>query len=316
MFAYALRRVLVSIPMLLGVSVITFSILHLVPGDPSDILVGNDPAQGVAVRERIRTQLGLDRPMLEQYFRWLGGALTGDLGRSMLRNTPISTEIAQRLPVTIELALLAIVLTVLLGVPLGIVAAVRAGGLVDLLIRLVAFTSIASPSFLVGTILILGLSLYVPSIQTMGYVPFSESPLENLKLMLFPAVSLALVGAAVVARFTRTTLLETLNDDYVRTARAKGLATSVVVVRHAVRNALIPVVTVLGVQFGFLLGGTVVVEQVFALPGLGRLVVTAVNQRDYPMVQGCLLLLTTCFVVVNLLVDLLYPLLDPRVARG
>lgn len=315
MIRYFLRRFVMAIPTLIGVSIITFAVMRLVPGDPTDILAGTDPIQSVAIRERLRAELGLDRPLPEQYVRWMSGVVRGDFGSSLLRGTPVSAEIAQRLPVTLQLAAYAIVLTVIIGVPTGVAAAVFRGSRLDTLVRLSTFTAIASPSFLIATVLILALSLYMPSIQTMGYVLLAEDPLASLQLMFFPAISLAIVTAAVIARFTRATLIEVLREDYVRTARAKGLAPREVIFEHAVRNSLIPVVTILGVQFAFLLGGTVVIEQVFALPGLGRLIVTAVNQRDYPVVQAGVMLLTAAFILVNLAVDLIYPLLDPRISR-
>jgi peptide/nickel transport system permease protein len=259
------------------------------------------------------TSLRLDQPLPIQYVRWLGNALQGDLGRSLRSGRPVATEIAERLPVTAELAALATLFSLALAVPAGMLSALRRNGPLDVLARLVALVGLSVPNFLLGTLLILFVALQWPVLPTNGFVPLSDGLWPNLRTLILPALSLGALLAASIMRMTRSALLEELGREYLLVARAKGLGGRALLLGHALRNALIPVVTVVGIQTGYVLGGTVIVEQLFALPGVGRLALDAVLERDYPLVQGTTLFVAAVFVLVNLLTDLLYGLIDPRV---
>jgi peptide/nickel transport system permease protein len=316
MARYVVGRLLWCVPVLLGASVLIFVLLRFLPGDVVDILLGPEGAATPEVRETIRRLFGLDRPIYIQYFVWLGAVVRGDLGSSLRTGEPVAQILVSRLPITIQLAVLSVLLSLVLAVPLGIVAAVKRGGVVELLARLVGLIGLSLPNFWLATMLILVASLWFGWLPSLIYVsPFSD-PVENLKQMALPAVSLALALMAIVLRMTRSAMLEVLGHDYVKTARAKGLSERVVLARHALKNAMIPVVTVVGVQMGTLFGGTVVIEQIFGLPGMGWTFVNGIYQRDYPTVQGAVLMLAGTFVLVNLIVDLLYAYLDPRIRYG
>lgn len=312
MGSYFLRRLAETIPVLLGVTVVVFCLVRLMPGNIAEVMAASadiTPEQVEALRQRY----GVDRPILPQYVEWLGGLARGDLGVSLRTGRPIVQDLLVRLPVTLELALLATLLSVVVALPLGVIAAARQNSLVDACARLVAVLGLAVPNFWLGTMLVLGVSLYLPALVPSGFVAFADNPLQNLKLLLLPALTLGLLMAGSVARITRSAVLEELRGGYVATARAKGLAEPAVIRRHVLKNSLIPVVTQIGIQLGFLLGGTVIVEQIFALPGLGTFILSAITQRDYTTVQACVLIVAVLVVAVNLATDLLYAYLDPRI---
>ena len=298
---------------LFGVSVIVFLMIRLIPGDAVAIMLGANtqvtPKGLAALRERI----GLDKPIIEQYLLWAGNALTGDLGRSIWTGAPVSEEIMARLGVTAELVIVPLTLAAGLAVPAGCLMAYVRGGVADTIIRISTIVGITVPSFWLGIVMLYVLFQVAPSLQTVGWVPFSVDPIANLQRLILPSVALALPILASLSRIVRTAMLDALGQDYIRTARAKGVSERAVVFKHALRNALIPFVTTVGIMAGYLFGGAIVVEQVFALPGLGRLVVGAINERNYPLIQAAILLVTSAFVVVNFLVDLLYYAIDPRV---
>ncbi|HEV7298131.1 MAG TPA: ABC transporter permease [Tepidisphaeraceae bacterium] len=314
MSTYIIKRLLAAIPVLLGVSIVAFALVRLVPGDPVTILLGPgyNEQQAAVLRERY----ALDRPLPMQYVAWVSRAVRGDLGESFFTGQPVLRAMIERLPVTLELTAIGILFAIFVGVPLGIASAIRPGRFVDHAARMVGLLGISVPGFWLGTILILFVSLRLGWLPSGRFVPLWEDPIENLRRMLLPGLALGTAVAAVVMRTARSAVLEVVRQDYVRTARAKGLGERAVLVRHALRNALVPVVTVIGLQAGYLLGGSVVIEQVFALPGLGRLALQAITSRDYALLQGTVLFVAVAFVMVNLLVDLLYAKLDPRISYG
>jgi peptide/nickel transport system permease protein len=312
--SYILRRLLQTLPVLFLTSVAVFLVLRLAPGDPAQYVAGPDAPPDTV--EAVRRELGLDKPWPVQYVLWLARAVRGDFGRSLISRYPVWDLILQGLPATIELAVAAFVLSLVLGVLLGVASALSEGRFVDFAVSIFNALALGIPNFWLGLILIIAFALLLGWLPPSGHVDFLESPLESSRFLLLPAITLALQLAAVLARFLRSALLDVLREDYVRTARAKGLPEKRVIGAHALRNALIPLVTVLGIQFGRLLGGAVIVEAVFAWPGLGTLAVTAVTARDYAVVQGVLMLLVTAFVGINLLVDILYGVLDPTVRLG
>ena len=314
MAKYVLKRLVAMVPVLLLVSVVIFSLLHLTPGDPVVVMLGEEATP--ESRESLRRELGLDRPLPIQYGVWLGRVLQGDLGRSIRTHQPVSEAILQRLPVTLELSLLAMAVSLAIALPAGIVAAVRRNSNADLLSTVFSLLGVSMPNFLLAVLLIYFLSLQLRWLPPIGYVNPLDDLGANLKAMIMPAITLGTALAAVVARLTRSTLLEVLNQDYVRTAWAKGLREGVIIRRHAMKNSLIPVVTVVGLQLGNLLGSAIVTETIFALPGVGRLVIDSIFQRDFPLVQGVVLYLALIFLAINLLVDLLYAYLDPRIRYG
>ena len=315
MTRFAALRLAALVPVLFGVSLLVFSMQHLVPGDIVDI-VSADVGQGDRnATARLRAQLRLDRPIAEQYVRWLGGAVTGDLGVSFVSGRPVAGEILRRAPVNLELAALAMGFALALGVPVGALAAVRRGTWADAGIRFGAVLGYSVPNFWVATLTVLVGSLYLPRMPILQYVPFSEDPGRNLLLLAIPSFVLSLTVLPLVVRMTRAAVLENLRLDYVRTARAKGVPERLVVLRHVLANSLIAVLNVTGVQVGVLIGGLVLTEEIFILPGLGRLLLESIQKRDFPVVTGAILFLATAFVVINLLVDLLHGVLDPRVRR-
>lgn len=311
MARYIFHRLLVALPVLLGVSLFTFGLVRWIPGDPILVMLGPD-AIGADV-EGIRRLYGLDRPWPVQYVEWLTGVLRGDLGQSIRTRMPVGQSILQRLPVTIELTALSLLLGLLIGVPLAILAATHRGKGVDAAVGVISLLGISVPGFWLAILLMLLFSLHLRLLPSIGYVPLHESVAGNLRHLLLPAIGLALPLGATIMRFMRSSLLEVFGQDYIRTARAKGLTYFRTVLKHAVRNALIPVITVIGIQVGRLLGGAVIIEQIFALPGLGRLVFDGISTRDYPIVQGTVLAFTVVFILINLLVDVLYSVIDPRV---
>lgn len=308
---YVFRRLVQMVPVLLLVSLIVFSLLHLTPGDPAISMLGEEATpESVAA---LRAKLGLDQPLPVQYVRWLGAVLQGDLGRSIRSNQPVSEAILDRLPVTIELSLLSALIALVIAIPAGIISAMRRNSALDTSATTMALLGVSLPNFFLAILLIFLLSLKLGWLPPIGYTPFLDNPAENLKKMIMPAITLGTALSAIVMRMTRSSLLEILDQDYVRTARAKGLNEANVVRRHALRNALIPVVTVVGLQIGGLLGGAIITESIFVLPGIGRLLVDSIFQRDFPLVQGVVLFASLAFLFANLAVDLLYAVLDPRI---
>lgn len=315
---YVLRRLLMFPFVMLGVSIFVFVAIRLVPGDAITAMLGSEgglltPAQ----RESLTAYFGLDQNWIVQYWRWVLGLLRGDLGVSVTYGQPVAQIIVNRFPLTLQLALLSMVIALLIGLPAGVFAATRAQRPSDLIVRIFAMIGQSTPNFVLALLAIYVLSVGFGILPTMGrFVPLTEDPLGNLAQMIFPALALGTAFAATVTRISRAAMLDILSEGYVATARSKGFSQRYVIWRHALPNALIPVVTLSGVEFGYLLGGAVIVEQIFALPGLGRVVLDAILQRDYALVQGVVLFIAFNFLIVNLLVDLAYAALDPRIRYG
>jgi peptide/nickel transport system permease protein len=312
MTTYVARRLLLMVPVAFLVTVGVFMLIHLSPGDPALVLLGEDRSpEAIAA---IHHQLGLDQPLYVQYLIWMGNVLKGDLGRSITTHQPVVEAILERLPATVELGLVALLWSLLVAIPLGTVAALRRGSLADHLATGLTIGGVSIPNFFLGIVLIFGLSVSLRIFPFGGYVPFTEDPYENLRHVLLPAIALGSAGAAINMRFTRSSIIEVLNLDYIRTARAKGAGWTRVVFVHALRNALLPVVTIVGLQIGGIIEGAVVTETVFTWPGIGRLVVESIFSRDYTVVQGIVLLAAFSYMGANLLVDLAYAWLDPRIS--
>ena len=309
---YALRRALSSLTMVVVVSTITFLLIRIVPGDPALLIVGEEQATPEKLAS-VRQALGLDRPLLEQYGAFLVGATRGDLGRSLVSGRPVGRDLAVRIPRTFQLIVVAVAIAFAVGIPLGILAARRQNTIVDLLASVVALLGVSAPAFVVGTLLVLVFSLSLPLLPSSGWVPPDQDLPGFLQRLIMPSVTLSLGMLAVIMRMSRSALLEVIRQDFIRTARAKGLTERTVIRKHALKNSLIPVVTAVGVQMGNLLGGSVIVEQVFTWPGVSTYLITGIGQRDYPIVQAVVLLISVVFVAINLLVDLLYGYLDPRI---
>jgi peptide/nickel transport system permease protein len=314
---YVLRRLLLFVPTLFGASLLVFILLRLVPGDIAEILVYQTGSESSAVQKKqiqqIRAELGLDRPVLVQYGHWMWDALRGDFGQSYSQRRPVSAILAERFPRSMELAGLTLFLAVVWAVPLGVVSAVRQNTWVDYLARIVSLSGLSFPLFVTGALILWALVRFFRWIPPLEFVPFTENPLENLKQLIWPALCQAYYISAPITRLTRSQMLEVIRHDYVRTARAKGLAERAVVYRHALKNALLPVVTFIGWWGGRLLGGLVIMEIIFVVPGMGTSLVQAVSQRDYPTVQAFIFVMAVVFLLVNLAVDLLYAWLDPRI---
>jgi peptide/nickel transport system permease protein len=298
---------------LLGLTVLIFLMLRLIPGTVVEQMIGADAVVSAAMVEQLKAFFGLDQPWYVQYGRWLGGLAQGDLGTSWRTGKPVITLIAERLPVTIELTLMAVGFALVLGITAGIISAVRRDRAIDNVTRVGALLGLSVPVFWQGTMLILFLSIYLRWMPPVVWVDFLKDPVKNLTIMLLPAICLGTASAANIARTTRACMLDVMGSEYIRTAAAKGLVPRLVVLKHALKNALIPIVTVAGLQIGILLGGTVVVEEVFTLPGVGRLVLWSIYQRDYPLTQSTILFVAVMFMAVNLMVDMLYAYLDPRI---
>lgn len=311
MGAYLARRIIQLVPILILASIIIFTIMHMIPGDPALVYAGPDATPDALAA--IRQQMGLDQPLPIQYLRWLQHVVRLDFGVSYTSKYPVIDLIQQKAGATLELALAAAFLQVAIGVPLGILAALHQRRWIDYVISGYNSVVMAIPNFWLGILLILLFSLQFRVLPPAGRIEFLAHPAVAWKSLLMPAFSLALFAGASVTRFTRAAMLEVLGEQYVRTARAKGLTERVVIVRHALRNALIPVVTVVGIHFGYLLGGAVIIESVFAWPGMGRLIMQGIGNRDYTVVQGALILFVAAFVVLNLLIDVCYVFLDPRI---
>lgn len=315
MIRYLLQRLVAFIPTLIGVSIVIFVAIRLVPGDQITATLGTEAGMLTdAQREQLRQFYGLDRPPVEQYFTWLGGVVQGNFGYSIRFGAPVLDLILQRFPLTLQLALMAVIIALIVGLPIGLMSAVYHNTLIDLIGRLFALLGLALPNFLFGTLLIYILSVGFGILPNAGsYVSFAQDPARNLSQMIFPAITLGFAFSASLMRTARSAMLEVLGEDYIRTARSKGMTERRVIWRHALRNTLIPVVTLIGVQMGYLLGGTFIVEYIFSLPGLGRLAVNAISQREYALIQGVTLFVAFNFVLINLLVDVLYAAIDPRI---
>ncbi len=311
MLSLALRRLLSTIPTLLIVTLLVFAMVKLLPGDPARLILGQE-ATPQALAE-LRVSLGLDRPLPVQYFNWLGDLLHFDLGLSLTDRSSVSALIFEKLPVTLELAVFSMLISLSIALPAGIFSALRRGSWVDQTLTLFALSGISLPNFFLGILLIYLFSIKLAWIPASGYTGFFENPGRNLLLLVLPAITLGTNSAAVLTRYLRASLSETLTQDYVRTAHAKGVSTARVTVKHALRNALIPFITVFGLQLGGLLGGTIITEQIFSIPGFGRLMVEAVFTRDLPVIQGVVLVSAAAVFLVSFLVDLSYAAVDPRV---
>jgi peptide/nickel transport system permease protein len=312
---YILKRLLLIIPTLLGVASLVFVIMRVIPGDVALLILGGD--QGGAIDQKqldaVRQQLGLDRSLLVQFGAWLWGVLRFDFGTSLWTGQPVTHELLIRLPLSLELALLATIVSVIIAIPLGMLAAIRQDTWIDYAVRVVSIGGLAIPSFWIGILCILALVIFFGWGPPLEFTPPWVDPWANLQMMIWPVVTVGYRYSAVTTRMTRSTVLEVLREDYIRTAWAKGLRERAVVIRHALKNAMLPVITLIGTEFAFLIGGLVVTETVFTLNGIGRFVVDAVAHRDYPVVQALVFLIAFAFVIVNLLVDLTYAWFDPRI---
>ncbi|MCA3019100.1 MAG: ABC transporter permease [Roseomonas sp.] len=311
MWYYVTKRILATLPVMGVVAVIVFLLLRLSPGDPAAIIAGDDAtSEDIA---KIREHLGLDRPLLTQFVRWIGQLATGDFGNSIYLERPVLGLILERVEPTLALSVTTIIFAVVLAVPIGVLAAWRAGTWIDQAIMALSVLAFSVPVFLIGYGLVIGFSLTLEILPVQGFVSLSEDPVAFLRHLVLPTVALGLVYTALIARITRATMLETLNEDFIRTARAKGLGEPRVLILHSLKNASVPIVTTIGTGLALLIGGVVVTESVFAVPGIGRLTIDAVLQRDYPVIQGVILVVAGVYVLVNLLIDLTYSLLDPRI---
>ncbi len=311
MYAYIVRRILATIPVMGVVAIFVFLLLHLTPGDPATVIAG-DYARPEDI-ERIRAQLGLNDPLYIQFGKWLWRLFQGDMGISIFSNLPVTHLIQQRLEPTIMMALTTIVISVAVAVPLGVLAAWRQGTWVDRAVMVFAVLGFSVPIFVVAYAMIWGFSIQLKWLPVQGYTSISEGLIPFLRNIIMPAVALGMVYVALIARITRASVMEVLNEDYIRTARAKGLASTTILIRHALKNAAVPIVTVIGIGIALLIGGVVVTESVFNIPGLGRLTVDAILRRDYPIIQGLILIFSGVYVLVNLLIDISYTFLDPRI---
>jgi peptide/nickel transport system permease protein len=315
MGGYVLRRVLFTIPTLVGISIIIFLMVRLLPGDYIDIIGGGDFSTTAEQKAAAREQLGLNGSYAEQYWRWISNIFQGDFGFSFRNTQPVSEILLHALPITAELVFLGLLIAVVIGVPLGVLSAVKRDSKHDYAARVGGLVGVSIPNFWLATLLLLFTSRVFGWVPPLTYVPFYEDPIENLSQFILPAISISVFTLAIVMRMVRATMLEVLGQDYVRTARAKGVKRKVVISRHALRNALIPVVTVVGFEIGILMGGSAIVEIIFGLPGIGNTLINAIFNRDYPVVQAATMLLAFIFVFANLAVDLLYGVLDPRISQ-
>ncbi|MCX6021334.1 MAG: ABC transporter permease [Chloroflexi bacterium] len=310
---YVIKRILLMIPTLIGVSLIVFALVKAVPGDVVMIMLAEAPGFTQSDVDRLRAELGLDKPAHIQYLTWLGNAARGDLGKSLWTGKPVWDEIVARMPITLELGVFTLLVSTIVALVFGVISAIRQDTPLDYFLRFTSILGLSVPNFWIGTLLVVFPAIWWGYMPSLTYVPFDQDPLGNLKQFMFPAVAIGLRGSASVMRLTRSSLLEVMRQDYIRTAHAKGLRERVVIWKHALKNALIPVVTIVGQQFSTVLGGTVVIEQIFGLPGMGRLMLESIQQRDLTQLQGNVLVIALAFVVINLLVDVSYAWLDPRI---
>jgi peptide/nickel transport system permease protein len=311
MLQAVVRRLMATIPVMGVVAIAVFALLHVTPGDPATIIAGDYATPDEVAR--IRSKLGLDQPFITQVVLWLGQVVRGDLGTSIFSGLPVTTLIGQRAEATTVLAIYALIISVGVGVPLGVLAAWRRGSWIDRLVMIIAVSGFSMPVFWMGFLLVYVFSLWLGWLPVQGYVSLRESVVACLRHLTLPAVTLSCIYLALIARMTRASMLGVLDEDYIRTAFAKGLPPRRVLVRHALRNAALPVVTIIGIGFALLIGGAVVTESVFAIPGLGRLTVDAIVRRDYPVIQGVVLVVSGVYVLINLVIDLLYVVIDPRI---
>lgn len=310
---YLVRRLLLMVPVLLGVTFLTFMLIRIIPGDIVTNMMGVTAANNEETRARVLAELGLDRPMLEQYVWWLGRIAHGDFGYSFIHGGPVLDQILRCLPITLEMCVMSMVMAILIGVPLGVFSAVWRGSSLDFIARIFSLLGVAAPNFFIGTLIVIFGAIYFPNVHTLGYVPFSEDPWGNLTRMFWPSLTFGIGIGAIILRYTRSSLLEVLGEDYVRTAKAKGLSQFKVIFVHALKNAMIPIVTAVGVWTAFMIGGTVLIEEIFAIPGLGRLVLGAIQNRDYPVIQATVLFLSFGVAVTMLVADLVVAAVDPRI---
>jgi peptide/nickel transport system permease protein len=317
MAAYLIKRILYMIPTLIGVAALVFLMLRVVPGDIVELkLRGDGAAVSQETIEAERTRLGLNKPLHEQFADWMVGLVTLDFGKSMWTEAPVVDEISSRLGLTLQVAIMATIIAILLALPLGIISALYKDSWIDHLIRIITIGGLAMPSFWVGMLIIVGLLYVFNWLPPLTYTPIWQDPLANLSQLIWPALAIGYRFSAVLTRMIRSSIIEVMLEDYIRTARAKGVAERLVIARHALRNALLPSITVLGLEFAFLIGGLVVTEQVFNLNGIGRLFVQAVIRNDFTLTQGIVMLIAAIFIITNLIVDLLYAYLDPRIRYG
>lgn len=312
---YFIGRVLQMVPVLLLVSMISFALLFLLPGDPALLILGDQQASNRQAYEALRTELGLDQPVPIQYLNWLGKTLRGDLGLSTRDRQPVINGLRERLPVTLQLASFAMLLALVIALPTGIISAVRPNSWWDRIFSVLALAGVAIPNFWLGILLIYGLAIFARLLPPSGFVPFPTDLGRNIQHLILPSITLGLGLAAVLMRQTRSSLLEVLQQDYIVTARAKGLQARRVVMRHALKNALIPVITIIGLQIGLLFGGAVLTESIFSIPGIGRWSVDSILQRDFPVVQAVCLIMALGVLSANLLTDLVYAFIDPRIRK-
>jgi len=313
---YILQRITLVIPTIIGASLLTFLLIRLLPGDIVDILMGGDPQIGADVLAKVRESLGLNQPFYLQYWHWIIGMLRGDIGTSLRSGTPVGQRILESLPVTLQLAFMAIVFSCLLAIPLGILSAVKRNSATDVVTRIIGLIGLSFPGFWLATMFLLISSRVFKWTPPLTWVSPFQDLWGNLKITLAPAIILAVQPLAVIMRMTRASMLEVLGQDYIRTAAAKGLSDRLVLFRHALKNAIIPVLTVIGIQLGSLIGGSVIIEQIFSLPGVAFYLLSGIYERDYPVVQGTVLFLSIVFIVINLAVDLLYGYVDPRIRHA
>ena len=308
---YAIKRILLLFPTVLLLSFLVFSIIRMLPGDVVELMVSEG---GYAEDEaELRNMLGLDKPLLSQYLNYMKGALTGDLGTSLWSGQPVLSEISRRLPISFELALMALLWTFVLGVPIGVISALKQDTGMDYTLRSLAIGGLSVPGFWIATLILVFGSIWFKWVPPMNYISFRENPIQNLSQLVVPSFVLSLALSAAIMRMTRTMMLEVMREDYIRTARSKGLTQWTVVIRHALKNAMIPVVSIMGIQLAFLAGGTIIMETIFVLPGMGKYLLDAIAWRDYPVIQGINLFICTLIIIINLSVDLLYGFLDPRI---
>lgn len=311
MIRYLFQRLLSVIPILLVVSVVVFFLVHITPGDPATVILGDEATD--AERQDLREQLGLDQPVYTQFFNWLGGAVQGDLGDSFFMNISVVEAFMQHIQPTISLAIFAQIIAIIISVSMGILAAKKRGTILDAAVMGTSLLGISIPSFLLGMILVLVFAVQLQWLPVAGFQPINAGFLEHIRYLILPAFALGVMQAALIARMTRSSMLDVLNNGYIKTAKAKGLNERVVLFKHAFRNAFIPILTVLGESFGTLITGAAVIETVFNIPGIGQLIVNSIERRDLTVIQGTVLLITVTYVVINLIVDLLYGYVDPRV---
>ena len=319
MVRFILQRIVSFIPTLIGISILVFFIIRQIPGDAITAKLGAEGSGELTAQQQAeyRAYFGLDKPLTQQYLEWIGGILHGDFGTSEVRREPVLVAIFKTFPLTLELTFMALIIAVVIGLPIGVVSATRPDSAVDFIGRTLSLLGLSLPNFWMGTLIILVLSTVFHVLPDAGlFIPFFQDPLRNLGQLIFPAFALGFAFSASIMRTTRAVMLETLAQDYIRTARSKGLRERAVFIRHALRNGLLPIITLAGIEMGYLLGGAVLVEEVFALPGIGRLTYTAILQRDYALVQGAVLFIAFNFVLINLLVDFLYAIVDPRISHA